>query len=215
MGSLAYSRLRGFLSAGVITGLVLTLLASGPAAAPQISPQISVENLSGQLLVATPEMSDPRFARSVVFILRHDIEGAMGLIINRQIGSGPLSKFLEGLGVEDTQAQGDITLYYGGPLEPYLTLMLHSSDYAITDTLTINGIAAMSGGVEVLRAVSEGKGPNKYIFTLGYAGWGSGQLEHELKGNSWVVVPADEAILFDGDVAGKWERAYSRRKINL
>ncbi|MBT4769024.1 MAG: hypothetical protein HOO00_00655 [Rhodospirillaceae bacterium] len=211
MGSFAYNRLCGFLSIGTLTGLVLTLLASGPAAAPQIS----AENLSGKLLVATPHMSDPRFARSVVFILRHDIEGAMGLIINRQIGSGPLLKFLKGLGVEDTQAQGDITLYYGGPMEPYLTLMLHSSDYAIAETLTIDGIAAMSGGLEVLKAVSEGKGPNKYIFTLGYAGWGSGQLEHELQGNSWVVVPADEEILFDGDVEEKWERAYSRRKIDL
>ena len=100
-------------------------------------------------------------------------------------------------------------------MEPYLTLMLHSSDYAIAETLTIDGIAAMSGGLEVLKAVSEGKGPNKYIFTLGYAGWGSGQLEHELQGNSWVVVPADEEILFDGDVEEKWERAYSRRKIDL
>jgi len=211
MGSFAYSRLRGFFSTGALTGLVFILLASGPAA----QPQNSAKNLSGQLLVATPEMTDPRFAHSVVFITRHDDEGAMGLVINRQVGSGPFHKFLQGLGVEDNQAQGDITLYYGGPVEPNLTLMLHSPDYAIADTLTFDGIAAMSGGVEVLKAISEGRGPKKYIFALGYSGWGRGQLEHELRGNSWIVVPADEEILFDGAVEEKWQRAYSRRKIDL
>lgn len=169
-------------------------------------------NLTGQFLVATPEMGDPRFAETVIFMIEHNEKGAMGLIINRPLAKGPIGDLLKGLGVENEEATGQIILHYGGPVESQKAFVLHSDDY-VSDRTTIVGSTALTTDVEILRAMGRGKGPRQSIFLLGYAGWAPGQLEAEIKAGAWFSIPADEKLIFGGDPATMWERAAARQKV--
>ncbi len=197
-----------------IVALVATISPLLAAKPPTDLP--TVENgLSGQLLVASPEMRDPRFAGTVIFMVRHDSHGAMGLVINRLLGSGSVAELLRVFGLEDDDAKGTIRMHYGGPVEPQYGFVLHSTDYARDGTILVNKDVAMTSEVEVLRAISRGKGPRRSLFAFGYAGWGPGQLEGELARKAWITVPADKGILFDDDLDSKWQRAMARRGFDL
>jgi putative transcriptional regulator len=169
--------------------------------------------LTGQLLVATPEMPDPRFAETVVFMINHNENGAMGVVINRPLAKGPISDLLKGLGMDSEGAKSEIILHYGGPVDPKKGFILHSTDYITDSTNVVEDGLAVTGDVEILRAIGRGKGPRRSLFTLGYAGWAPGQLEAEIKANGWFSIPADEALIFDGEFNTKWDRAMAKRKI--
>lgn len=169
--------------------------------------------LTGQFLVATPEMGDPRFVETVIYMVEHDETGAMGLVINRPLLKGPISDLVKGLGIEDKTAKGEIVLHYGGPVETQKAFVLHSNDYAGKGTKRLGGGISVTGDVEIVRDIAQGKGPGRSIFAIGYAGWAPGQLEAEIKANGWFVIPADEKLIFDGDPATKWDRTMARRKI--
>ena len=171
--------------------------------------------LNGQFLVATRNMGDPRFAETVIYMVQHDAEGAMGLVLNRTIGSGPLAKFLQGLGIEAAGIEGDIRLHYGGPVEAGRGFVLHSSDFRGDGTVRLPGGVSMSGLLEVLKAAAVGAGPKRALFLLGYAGWAPGQLENEIKRQDWVTAPADIELIFDGDEETKWDRALSRAGLKM
>ena len=199
-----------------MTVLVLGLLARPAGTASQngdTPPKPS--GLAGQLLVAAEEMGDPRFVRTVILMVRHDATGAMGLVVNRPIGEVPIAKLLEGVGLDGTGVRGDIRLHYGGPVEPRQVMTLHAADYTIEGTLRVTGDTAVTGNPEILRAIGLGKGPKRYLTVLGYAGWAPGQLEGEMKAGGWFAVPADPAIVFDDKYDTKWERAMTRRRINI
>lgn len=170
------------------------------------------EHLVGQLLVAAPEMGDPRFIESVVYITAHDRGGAMGLVINRPIAEGPLADLLKALGSEGQTAKGKVTIHYGGPVEPDRLLVLHSNDYAGKATTFVGNGLGVTSDEDILRALARGKGPRQKLLLFGYAGWGPGQLEAELKTNTWYVVPADTALIFGTEADKKWERALAKRK---
>lgn len=171
--------------------------------------------LTGQLLVATPEMPDPRFAETIVFMVSHNGNGAMGLVINRPLAKGPIADLLKASGVESEGASGEIILHYGGPVEHERAFVLHSGDYVGKGTTVVDGGLAVTANVEILRAIGRGKGPRRSLFTLGYAGWAPGQLEAEIKANGWFSIPADEALIFDGEFNTKWDRAMAKRKIKI
>ena len=171
--------------------------------------------LTGQLLVARPELRDPRFLRSVVYLVHHDAGGAMGLILNRPIGEASLSELLEGAGGEGTGVNGEIRVHFGGPVEPGRGFVLHTADYQIEGTQVVKDGIAVTARPEILHAMGTGTGPRKSLFALGYAGWAPGQLEAELKAGSWEIVPADETLVFDENYEKKWERAMARRTIRL
>lgn len=171
------------------------------------------EYLKGQLLVAAPEMNDPHFAETIVYLIEHSENGAMGLVINRPLAKGPIADLLKGLGTEGEDAGGEIVIHYGGPVEPQKALVLHSDDYADKGTGALGGGLAVTTDMEIVRAIGQGKGPRRSIFVLGYAGWAPGQLEAEIKAGGWFSIPADEKLIFEGDPATKWERAAARRKI--
>jgi putative transcriptional regulator len=171
--------------------------------------------LAGQLLVAAEEMSDPRFVRTVILMVRHDATGAMGLVVNRPIGDVPITKLIEGVGLDGAGVQGDIRLHYGGPVERRQVLTIHTTDYAIEGTLRVTGDTAVTGNPEILRAMGRGKGPKRHLVVLGYAGWAPGQLEGEMKAGGWISVPADAAIVFDDKYDTKWERAMARRRVEI
>jgi putative transcriptional regulator len=194
---------------------VMALLAA-PAAAPwaQMAPA-AADGLAGKLLVATPQMPDPRFARTVIFMVKHDASGAMGLVLNRPMGEIPVTSLLEELGIEGVSAEGDIRLHYGGPVDLSRGMVLHSPDYVGDETLVVNGSVALTAEREIVRAIATGAGPRRSLVTFGYAGWGAGQLEAEIANGGWVSVPADEALVFDNDYDAKWRRAIGRHAIEL
>ena len=173
-------------------------------------------SLAGRLLVATPDLEDPNFRQTVVYMIQHDGNGAMGLVVNRVLGSGPLADLLEGLGID---AEGDaaieVQVHYGGPVGADRIFMLHTPDYRSGDTTVVSDLAALTATPEILRDIAAGKGPRRSLLALGYAGWAPHQLEDELAVGAWVVVEADEALLFDDRTDTKWQRAFDRRGIDL
>ena len=197
----------------VLIAAVLFLAAvekASPAGAPAAG-----TSLSGQLLVALPSLDDPRFKRTVVFMLVHDARGAMGLIMNRPLGDIPLAVLLKQAGLPDAGAKGSVKLHVGGPVEATRISVLHSDDYRGPETTLLADGLAVTSQPEILGAIAAGKGPRRTHFSVGFAGWGPGQLEDEIKGGYWITVPADEGILFDDAYETKWDRAMAKRKINL
>lgn len=169
--------------------------------------------LAGQLLVAVPEMDDPNFFQTVVYMITHNEDGAMGLVINRPLAKGPIAELLKGFGAGSEDVNGEIILHSGGPVEPGKAFVLHSDDYKGKGTTVVSGGVALTTDVEIVRAIGQGKGPARSIFVLGYAGWAPGQLEAEIKAGAWFSIPAQEKLIFEDDPATKWERAVARRKV--
>ena len=173
--------------------------------------------LAGRLLVASPGMRDPRFVRTVIFVVHHDDRGAMGVIVNRAVAVEKLSKLLERFGEKDQPVEDDrkVRVHNGGPVQPSLGLFVHSTDYSGQGTLTVTGRVSVTGGRGVLRAMAKGKGPTKGFLAMGYAGWGPGQLENEIRREDWVTVLPDDRLVFDDDMQSKWQRALDKRSVDL
>ena len=185
-------------------------------AARQPGRDATENSLAGQLLVATPNLEDPNFRQTVVYMIQHDEGGAMGLVLNRVLGTGPLDKMLQGLGIDPHGKHNiNIEVHYGGPVEVGRVFMLHTPDYRAADTVVVSDLAALTVTPEILEDIAAGKGPKRSMFALGYAGWGPHQLEDELAAGAWVVVEADEALLFDEEMDTKWQRAFDRRGVDL
>jgi len=205
---------------GVLAGLVWAgATPSSPAAAgaPRaIAP--AGQSLAGQFLVATETLRDPRFTQTVIYMVRHDGTGAMGLVVNRPGRDMPLAPLLRKFGLDDRGVTGSVRVHYGGPVEGGQGFMLHTAEYAAPGTERIAGDIAMTpapGVLTVLRDIARGAGPRKSLFAVGYAGWAPGQLESEIEQGAWITVTADEALLFDEDYARKWNRAMARRRITI
>lgn len=172
--------------------------------------------LTGKYLVASPELTDPNFHHTVIYLVHHDAEGAMGLVINRLMAKGPVGKLLEAFGLEGNPAsQAQVKMHYGGPVEPDSSLVLHRSNYRNDTTMDIDDHLAVSSSDNVLNDIAEGHGPAESLLILGYAGWGADQLENEITSGAWHVIDADETLLFDDDITTKWQRALALRGFEL
>lgn len=202
---------------GALAGVFFLLTLAGPAPGrlKAAGARPETRNPTGQLLVATPDMPDPRFARTVLYMLRHDATGAMGLVLNRPIGEVSLARLLEQLGMDSQGAQGTMRVHYGGPVEGLQGFVLHTSDYAGKGTRIVNDAVALTSQSEILRDITTGRGPRRFLLAFGYAGWAPRQLEAEMEAGHWVTVRADEALVFDDDSQGKWDRAWARQLIHL
>jgi len=199
---------------GVLAALVLGGI--GPGAARHTPVVGVVPSLAGQLLVATPELDDPNFSQTIVYMVQHDERGALGVVVNRVLGGGPLGKLLERLGMEEgSDSEAEIKIHYGGPVDLGRAVMLHSPEYLQDDPVAVGELAAFSFSLDALRAIALGHGPRHSLLALGYAGWGPDQLEGEIARGSWFTIEPDEALLFDADVDTKWERALARRGLDL
>ncbi|KHA63957.1 MULTISPECIES: YqgE/AlgH family protein [unclassified Sphingomonas] len=169
--------------------------------------------LSGQLLLAMPGMSDPRFARAVIAMCSHDENGALG------IGLGAT---VDGLGFHDLLDQFEIApgdapnapVHFGGPVEPRRGFVIHSCDWGGQDTIEVAGLWALSSTIDVLRAIAEGKGPSRWVVALGYAGWDSGQIEGELARPGWFNVAGAADLVFDTNADERWSRAFERAGVD-
>ncbi len=169
----------------------------------------------GELLVATPEMKDPRFVETVIYMVKHNAEGAFGLVINRPLARGPFEDLLKGFGVESEGAKGEVILHYGGPVDSGRGFVLHSDDFLLDTSQVLKDGIAISTDPALIQALSQGKGPSQYLVMFGYAGWAPGQLEAEIEAQAWFTIPADKALIFDKDTAKKWQHAMDRRRIRL
>jgi putative transcriptional regulator len=167
-------------------------------------------DLVGQLLVAMPGMRDPRFAKTLVYICAHSPEGAMGLVINRVLESLTFGDLLEQLGITPPPAEHAINIHFGGPVETGRGFVLHSPDYKQEGTLVVASDVSLTATVDILRAIAAGRGPRHRLLALGYAGWGPGQLDGEIRANGWLHVAADEDLVFDPNLDSKWDRAMAK-----
>ena len=173
------------------------------------------EYLTGQLLVAMPQMEDQRFARSVVYICAHTEDGAMGLILNKLAEAINFSDLLEQLNLPMDTVSGTTRVHFGGPVETGRGFVLHSDDFTQDASLLIEKGVALTATVDILTAISEGNGPRNYLLALGYAGWAPGQLDSEIQANGWLITPADTDILFGSKIENKWYTALSNLGIDI
>jgi len=170
--------------------------------------------LEGKLLIALPGMSDPRFERSVIFMCAHSLDGAMGIMINRAVDGLRFRELMDKLELQVSPGARDMPILYGGPVETGRGFVLHSGDYESADsTLPVSEDISLTATVEILRALGEGKGPRNALFALGYAGWGPGQIEDEIRANGWIHCDTDSGILFDSHLSLKWSSAL--RKLGI
>lgn len=201
--------------AGVAGALALAAGAAAAAASRPAGGPAAPGSLAGQLLVARPEMNDPRFSGTVIYMVHHDAGGAMGLIVNRPFKEVTIASLLGRLGQEHDGVGGSMRMHYGGPVEPGRVFVLHTADWRGEGTQVVAGGIALSGPTAVLRAIAAGKGPRRALLIFSYSGWGPGQLEREIQAGGWATAPADAALVFDEDSDAKWERALGRRKVDL
>ncbi|HVG82767.1 MAG TPA: YqgE/AlgH family protein [Methylomirabilota bacterium] len=173
------------------------------------------DGFAGQLLVAMPQMQDPRFAKSVIYLCAHTPEGAMGLVLNKLVDSITFPDLLEQLSIEPAISGDEIRVHFGGPVESGRGFVLHTADYQREGTLPINSGIALTATVDILRDMARGAGPRQTLLALGYAGWGPGQLDAEIQANGWLQVPADEQLVFGQNLDAKWELAMAKLGIDF
>jgi putative transcriptional regulator len=194
---------------------VIGLAAS--AHAPHHDEVSSTPFLSGKLLLAMPGMSDPRFERAVIAMCVHDENGAVGVGIGHKRAGLKFRALLKQLDLDPGEAP-DVAVHHGGPVEPGRGFVLHSTDWGGQDTLQVTGpkgqLFAMTGTIDVLRAIAEGRGPSRWIAALGYAGWEGGQLEEEMTRHGWFAADGDHAILFDTPTDERWAAAFKKSGID-
>ena len=169
----------------------------------------------GQLLIAMPAMADQRFARTLIYLCAHSPDGAMGLVVNRLLGSMTFPELLKQLGVERPTTSADIKVHFGGPVEPGRGFVLHTDDYLRDGSLEIRDNIALTATVDILKEIADGGGPKRNLLALGYAGWGPGQLENEIQENAWLNVEPSSDLLFDKDIDTKWNRAMEKLGVDF
>jgi putative transcriptional regulator len=169
---------------------------------------------TGQLLIAMPQMEDPRFARSVIYVCAHTDDGAMGLVINHPIESVSFPDLLKQLNIEGAITGDEIRVMFGGPVETGRGFVLHSPDYKQESTLEVGQDVCLTATMEILRDIANGDGPRQSLLALGYAGWGPGQLDSELQSNGWLIAPADETLIFGANILNKWNEALAKLGIS-
>ena len=171
--------------------------------------------LTGHVLVAMPQMEDPRFSWSVVYICAHTPDGAMGLVVNKLVDSVTFPDLLEQLNLDSSDSGEGVGVHFGGPVETGRGFVLHSADYLQDASLVIEDDVALTATVDILKAIADGTGPDSSLLALGYAGWAPGQLDEEIQANGWLSVEADSELIFGSEIDTKWERAMAKMGIDF
>ena len=171
--------------------------------------------LQQQMLIAMPAMADPNFSRSVTLLCQHNEEGAIGITINRK-SSFTLGELLFQLKIpcENEKISSQLVLE-GGPVSPDHGFVLHTPVKGFDSSIQINDDIMVTTSRDILTTIAAGNGPDKFVVALGYAGWGDGQLEFEMRQNAWLSVPADKGILFESALPQRWEKALGKLGINI
>lgn len=177
--------------------------------------QAEPASLAGRLLLAMPSLSDPNFRNSVVLLCEHGPQGALGLVVNRPL-TLKLAEVFRQLQLPAARAEiGERVAFCGGPVEAARGFLVHDEPLRFEDSLGLGGGLAVTASERVLEAIACGRGPARFLLALGYAGWGPGQLEHELAENAWFDAPAPADLVLDVPVADRWQRAAALVGIDL
>jgi len=171
--------------------------------------------LDGKMLMAMPGMGDPRFEHALIYVCAHSSDGAMGLMINKPAPELGFADLLKQLGISVAETHETPAIFFGGPVEYGRGFVLHTGEYSSSkSTLRVDDRFAMTATVDILRDIAEGNGPREALLTLGYSGWGPGQLERELQAHGWLTCDADEALIFEIAPEARWETAMDRLGID-
>ncbi|MCH8328449.1 MAG: YqgE/AlgH family protein [Candidatus Marinimicrobia bacterium] len=175
-----------------------------------------MESLQNYLLIAMPHLSDEPFNKAVIYMCEHSPKGAMGLIINRPMDSTRIALVLNALGL-DGDGPPDLfpEIYYGGPVQPGLGFVLHTTEYEQPSSNRLSNDIALSTSHEILEDIQKGKGPAQFRFSLGYAGWGEGQVERELANGDWLAMQATTEFVFDKPDERKWDESAKKFGIEI
>ncbi|MGQ0529603.1 MAG: YqgE/AlgH family protein [Panacagrimonas sp.] len=164
-------------------------------------------SLKNQFLVAMPGLEDDNFSHTVSLLCEHNDKGAIGLVINRPTDL-TLTAMLDQMGVkhESTDANEHV-VFWGGPVQPERGFVVHKAPGGWESCMPIANDLYITTSRDVLSAIGEGRGPKEFLITLGYAGWGAGQLENEILANSWLNTPVDAKVLFNTPARSRWQSA--------
>jgi putative transcriptional regulator len=191
--------------------VLLPVAALHAALAPEEPDLSAPASLAGQLLIASPEMSGP-FDHTVVLIAQHSRDGALGIVVNRPLGTRPIADLLQALGANAGGVTGNVRIFFGGPVGLTTAFVIHNVGYRRDGTLDIDDRVALSDAAGVLGDIGLGKGPRQSLVALGYAGWAPSQLDDEIARGAWVTVPEDPKLVFDDDRAKVWTDAMAQYK---
>jgi len=171
--------------------------------------------LTGQLLVAMPQMLDERFSKSVIYICAHNDDGAMGLVVNKVLENINFPDLLQQLDLSPIVSGKEIRVHFGGPVEAGRGFVLHTADYVQEATMIVDDRIALTATTDILRDIAGGDGPQNSLLALGYAGWGPGQLDAEIQANGWLSLDADDKLIFSLDPASAWQGSLAKMGIDV
>jgi len=173
-----------------------------------------MESLQGNFLISTSKMPDPRFREKLIYMCGHTEEGAIGLVVNNPLPDVTFDEILisANIPVPDFELP---PVYLGGPVEMGSGFILYTADYQVENQLQVSTTVCLSSDPQILRDIALHSGPNNYLFLLGYAGWGPGQLENELTDNGWLMLPAEDSIIFNMEDSMKWKVAAQKFGIDI
>ena len=171
-------------------------------------------NLTHQFLIAMPSMADPNFEGAVVYVCEHGAKGALGLVINRPTDL-TLERLFDKIDLKlEIAPWRDSPVFYGGPVQTERGFVLHQPRGEYNSSLNVSDEIALTTSKDVLEALAGGVGPSRMMVTLGYSGWGKGQLEHEIGENAWLTVAADPQIIFDTPAEQRFAAALGLLGVN-
>jgi putative transcriptional regulator len=173
-------------------------------------------NFTHHCLIAMPDMEDSRFSETVTYIVKHDAEGAVGLVINKPLELS-LTQLLQEINLPILKGidEPEMPVLYGGPVSSEAGFVLHHERGEWNSSLEVEDGLCVTSSRDILDAIAQGKGPKNYLVLLGYAGWSAGQLEKEMAENAWLVCPADNSLLFELPFEDRWQAAAARIGVNL
>lgn len=163
-------------------------------------------SLRGQFLLAMPGIGDPRFEKAVIAMCAHDAHGALGVGVDRVLPGITFHQLLGQLDIEPGVAP-DCEIHVGGPVDQQRGFVLHGTDWMGEDSLIVEDRWCLTSTLDVLRAIADGTGPERWLVALGYSGWGEGQLDGEMRRHGWLATRGEEGLMFDHEAAQRWEAA--------
>ena len=172
-----------------------------------------MKSFSNHFIISMPHMNDPIFSKSLIYICEHDNDGSMGLIINKPMISENAADIIQQTGLAKIEPTPDI--YFGGPVNLEMGLILHDANYNIEGTLSISKSVALTSNKQIVLDLKNGGGPDEFRFSFGYAGWGKGQIEREIENGDWLLMPADDDFIFSIPNTDKWKKAASKFGIDI
>jgi len=170
--------------------------------------------LTGQLLIAMPQLRDANFAQTVICICAHSEDGAMGIVLNKPLERLSFDALLKQLGVAPVPPARSIRMLAGGPVDGGRGFVLHSGEWSTEGSMSVDDQTRLTSSIEVLKAIAGGGGPRECVLALGYASWGPGQLEEEIGANAWLSVTPDETLLYEAKPEQAWRQALAKLKVD-